>query len=66
MEVLRLGDESELWLLVFLTATATAMPDLSCVYNLHQRSWQHQILNTVSKASDQTCVLMDMSQVHYF
>ena len=45
--------------------TATATPDLSCVYDLHHSSWQHRILNPLSKARDQTCILMDTSQVHY-
>ena len=35
--------------------TATAMPDPSCVCDLHHRSWQHQIFNLLSKARDQTC-----------
>ena len=29
--------------------TATAMPDLSCAYNLHHSSWQLQILNPLSE-----------------
>ena len=29
--------------------TATAMQDLSCVCDLHHSSWQHQILNPLSK-----------------
>ena len=37
--------------------TATAMPDLSCVCDLHHRSWQHWILNPLSEARDRTCVL---------
>ena len=28
-------------------------------------SWQHQILNPLSKARDWTCILMDTSGVHY-
>ena len=35
-------------------ATATTMPDLSYVCNLHHSLWQHQILNAMSEAGDQT------------
>ena len=38
MEVPRLGVESELQLTAY--TTATAMPDLSCIWKLHHRSWQ--------------------------
>lgn len=37
MEVSRLGVESELQLLAF--TTATAMPDLSCVFDPYRSSW---------------------------
>ena len=37
--------------------------DLSHVCDLHSSSWQHQILNPLSKAGDQTCILMDPSRV---
>ena len=63
MEVPRLGVISELWLLAY--AIATAMPDLSCVCNLHHSSWQYQILNPLRDARDQTWVFMDASQVCY-
>ena len=63
MEVPRLGVESELQLLAY--TTATAMPDLIHVYELHHSSWQGRILNPLSEARDQTCVLMDTSQVCY-
>ena len=63
MEVPRLGVESEVQLLVY--ATATAMPDLSCFWDLHTSSWQCRIFNPLSKAKDQTHILMDTSQVHY-
>ena len=59
VEVPRLGVESELQ----LPATATAMREPSCGCDLHHSSWQHQILNPLSKARDQTRVLMDPSQV---
>ena len=45
------------------TATATAMPDLSCVCDLHHSSWQCQVLNPLREARDQTRILMDPSQV---
>ena len=63
IEVPRLGVESELQLSA--CTTATAMPDLSCVCNLHHSSWQRQMLNLLSKARDQTPILMVTSRVHY-
>ena len=42
MEVLRLGDESELQLPA--TAAVTATPDPSQVCDLQRSSWQHQII----------------------
>ena len=62
MEVPRLGVESELQLLAYVTATAT--PDLSCVCDPHQTQ-QCQILNPLSEARDRTCVPMVTSRVHY-
>ena len=58
MEVPRLGVKLELQLLAYTTAKAT--PDPSWVCDLHHSSWQHQILNSLSKAH----VLMDASWVH--
>ena len=43
--------------------TATAMPDLSHVCTLHHNSCQQRILNPLSEARDQTCVLRDTSQI---
>ena len=43
--------------------TATATPDLSCSWDLHHSSRQRQILNPLTKARDQTCVLTDTSQI---
>ena len=63
MEVSSLGVESELQLLAYTTATATS--DLSRVCDLHHSSQQHQILNPLSKARDQICILMDASQIHF-
>ena len=59
MEVPRLGVKLELQLL----ATATAMPDPSHIFDLCCSSQQHWILNLLSKARDQTRILMDTSPV---
>ena len=61
MEVPRLGVKSELQLPGYTTATAT--PDLSHICNLHHSLQQCWILNLLSKARDQTCILMDTSQI---
>ena len=61
MEVPRLGVELELQLPAY--AIATAMPDLSCVCDLHHSSQQHRILNLLSEVRDRTRILMDTSQV---
>ena len=63
MEVPRLGDESELQLLIYTTAAATQ--DLSLICDLQHSSWQCQILNPLCKASDRTCILMDPSQIPF-
>ena len=63
MEVPRLGVQSELQLLAYTIATGT--PNLSHVCDLHHSSWQHQIINRLSKARDQTYILMDASQIHF-
>ena len=52
----------EAQLLAYATAIETL--DLSCICDLYHSSWQHRILNPLSKARDQTCVLMDTSWVH--
>ena len=49
MKFPRLGVKSELQLLAYLTATATQDPS--------------QLLNPLSDARDQTCILMDTSRV---
>ena len=56
MEVSRLGVKLELQLPAYTTATATQ--DLSHVCDLHYSSEQHQILNPLSKARDQTLVVI--------
>ena len=63
MEVRRLGVKSELQLTAYTTATAT--PDPSLIYDLHRSSQQCQILNPLSEAKDQFCLLMDTSPVRY-
>ena len=63
MEVHRLGVESELQLPTYATAAVTQ--NLRTICDLHHSSRQHQILNPLSKARDQTCILMDTSQVDY-
>ena len=47
------------------SATAIETRDPSRVYDLHHSSQQHQILNSLSEARDQTRILMDISQAHY-
>ena len=61
MEVLRLGVELELQLPAY--TTTTAMPDLSHICDRYCSPQQHQTLNPLSEARDQTCILMDTSQV---
>ena len=43
--------------------TATARSDLSCICDPHSSSWQCRILNPLSKASDQTLILMGTSWI---
>jgi len=45
--------------------TVTAMPDPSCVCNLHHNSWQRRILNPLSEARDPTWILKNAGQVHF-
>ena len=44
-------------------ATVIAMPDLSCICDLHHSSLQCRMLKPVSEARDQTCILMATSWV---
>ena len=63
MEVPRLGVKPELQLLAYTTVKATWDP--SSVYDLHPSPQQHWILIPLSKARDQTPVLVDTSRIHY-
>ena len=63
MEVPRLGVHLELLLLAY--PTARAMPDPSCICELHHSSWQHRICNPPSEARDETCNLMVPSQIRF-
>ena len=59
IEIPRLGVELQLQLLAY--ALVTALPDPSRIHNLHHSSWQCQILNPLSKGSDWTHILRDIS-----
>ena len=61
MEASGLGVELEMQLPAY--ATATAMPDLSCVCYRYHSSRQCHILNPLSEARDWTCILMDTNWV---
>ena len=63
MEVPRLGVESELLELAY--ATATAMPDLSRICDLHYSLRQRWIFNPLSEVRDWICFLMNTSWVRY-
>ena len=62
MEVPRPEVKPELQQLAYAIAT----PVLSCVCNLSRSSRQLQILKPLSEARDQTCALMDTSQMLIF
>ena len=59
MEVPSLGVKSELQVPAY--TTTTVKPDPSCI--LHHSLEQCQMLNSLSKARDQTHILMDISQI---
>ena len=56
-KVLGSGPKAELQLPAYTTATAT--PDPSCTCDVCHSLWQHQVLNPLSKARDQTYIFMD-------
>ena len=64
MEVPRLGAESELQLLAYVTATATQDPGY--IRDLHHSSQQCHVLNPLSETKDHTRILLDPTWVHYF
>ena len=59
----RLGVQCELQLTAY--PRVKAMPDLSCVCDLHHSSQQRQILNLQSDARDQTRNLMVPSWIRF-
>ena len=63
MDVPRLGVELELQTLAYTTAPVTW--DLSHVFDPQNSSQQCWILNPLSKARNQTCLLTDTSQIHF-
>ena len=63
MEVSRVRVKSELQLPAYTTATAT--PDLSPVWDLHHSSRQCRVPDPLSKARNQTCILMNTSQIRF-
>ena len=63
MEVPRIGVKSELQLLAY--ARATAMQELSLVWNLHHSSQQCRIPDPLNEARNGTCIIMDPSQVPF-
>ena len=63
MEASRLGFPLELQLWLQAWATATAMPDLSCICNPHCSLQQLWILHPLSETRDWTWLLIDARQV---
>ena len=64
-DIPRLGVRLELQLPAYTTATAT--PDLSHLCDLCCSSWwQCRVINPLSEARDQTCILMDTTWVCYW
>ena len=63
MELPRLGVKSELQPPAYATATATGGPSRVC--DLYHSSRHHQIVNPLSEAQGQTCILMDASQIRF-
>ena len=63
MEAPGLEVASELQLQAY--TTTTAMTDRSRVCNLHNSSWQYQILNPLGEARNQTRILTDINGVRF-
>ena len=63
MEFSMLGVESELQLLAYATAIETSDPSRTC--DLSHSLWQHRVLNSLIKARDRTCILMDTMWCSY-
>ena len=63
MEVPGLGNGVKLELQLPAYSTATATAELSHSFSHYHSSQQCQILNTLSKARDRTCVLADTMSV---
>ena len=63
MEAPRLGIKLELQMPAY--TIVTAMRDLRLICNLLYSSQQCWIPDPLSEARDQTCVLMDTSQIHF-
>ena len=61
MEIPRPRVKAELQLLAYMAATE--MQNLSHICDLHHSSRQHQILNLLNKAMDQSNILTDISQI---
>ena len=61
MKVPRLGVESEQQLLAYTIATTAWDPSIIC--DLYHSSRQHWILNSLSRARDLTCILVDTSRI---
>lgn len=57
------GSQAREPLLAYATVTATV--DIRHVHDLHHSSPQRQIRNSLSKARDRTCVLVDTSQFRF-
>ena len=53
----QIGTAAEIYII------ATAIPDLSCICNLHHSSWQCWITDPLSEARDQTHIHIDTSQI---
>ena len=61
------GSQARGWIGATVPAytTAIATQDPSHIFDLHHSSQQCHILNSLSKARNRTCILMDTSQIHF-